>query len=177
MDKDTADRLRGMIRRVRLRSIDDSQETQRASAEIAEDIWRDGVEVLQPDGYAGVTPEDGALAIMLSIGGDEGDAVLLPVSNPSKRMGDLKPGDRGIYTPHGDKLLLTAAGTAVLQVAAGVTIEAESVTIVTGGVTVTISAAGVAIEGGQVTHNGKDIGDTHKHGQVVMGAGISGVPV
>lgn len=41
---------------------------------------------------------------------------------------------------------------------------------------VTIKGA-LTIEGSGVTHNGKDIGDTHKHTQVEPGAGISGVPL
>lgn len=41
---------------------------------------------------------------------------------------------------------------------------------------VTIKGA-LAVEGPSVTHNGTDIGDTHKHTGVVPGGGISGVPV
>ena len=175
MEKDTADRIRSMIRRVRIKNIDDGNETQRASAEVAENVWRDSVEILQPDGFAGVSDEDGAIGIMIALGGDEGDAVLLPVSNPSKRMGGLSKGDRGLYTQHGDKFILKADGTAVLQLAAGFSIEAQSVTISTGGVTVTISAAGVAIEGGQVTHDGKNIGSDHGH--VSAPPGPPGPPV
>lgn len=40
---------------------------------------------------------------------------------------------------------------------------------------VTIKGA-LTIEGPKVTHNGHDIGDTHKHTEVVPGGGISGPP-
>lgn len=45
-----------------------------------------------------------------------------------------------------------------------------------GGVSMTMTAGGLAIVGGTITHNGKDIGDTHKHTEVVPGGGISGPP-
>lgn len=46
-----------------------------------------------------------------------------------------------------------------------------------GGTTWSLTAAGFAQTGGTVTHNGKSIGDTHKHSGVVPGGGISGNPV
>lgn len=44
------------------------------------------------------------------------------------------------------------------------------------GVTVSITAAGVVITGPAVTHNGKNIGDTHTHGGITPGGGTTGVP-
>lgn len=177
MDKDTADRIRGMIRRVPLKNVRDDQETQRGSVEVAEGIWRDDVEILQPQGFAGMPTEDGAVAIAIAIGGDEGDLVVLPVSNPSKRMGGLKPGDVGMNTPSGDKFVLGADGNAKLHVGGSVLVEATgSIVLKVGGCTLTISGAGFAFAGGTVTHNGKNIGDTHEHTGVVPGAAQSGPP-
>ena len=51
-----------------------------------------------------------------------------------------------------------------------------SVTTTVGGVSMTVSAAGVAIVGGTVTHNGRDIGDTHRHVDVVAGPDLTGPP-
>jgi len=45
-----------------------------------------------------------------------------------------------------------------------------------GGVSMTMSGGGLAITGGTVTHNGKNIGDTHIHTDVVPGGGVSGPP-
>lgn len=45
-----------------------------------------------------------------------------------------------------------------------------------GGVSMTMSAGGLAITGGTITHNGKNIGDTHIHTNVVPGGGTSGPP-
>lgn len=45
-----------------------------------------------------------------------------------------------------------------------------SLTITASGVTVVIGSGGLAITGGQVTHDSKNIGSTHKHGGVEVGA-------
>lgn len=53
---------------------------------------------------------------------------------------------------------------------------ATQVHIQVGGVNFTISSSGVNITGGQVTHNGRNIGSTHKHGDVEPGIGQTGTP-
>ncbi len=169
MDKETADKMRGMVRRATLRNIRDDGQTQRTSVEIAEGIWRDDVEILQSYGVATHAPEDGALALVVAVGADEGDLVVLPVSNPSRRLGGLKSGEVGIYNEHGDKAVIGAGGDINIT-------SAASVNVTVGGVTFRVSADGVEITGGRVTHNGKDIGDTHKHTGVTPGGGLTGVP-
>ena len=169
MEQDTANKLRGMTRRVTLKNIRDDGETQRASIEVASGIWRDDVEILHPFGLTSVAPEDGATAVAIAIGGDEGDMVVLPVANPSKRMGGLPAGGVGLSTDHGDKIVLLPDGGISIKAGAGVTISV-------GGVTVAITGSGVAITGGEVTHNGRNIDDTHRHTNVEPGSGLSGPP-
>jgi phage gp45-like len=91
MDDETANKLRGLIRRATIKNVRDDGETQRCSVEVAEGIWRDDVEILQIFGLATNVPEDGALALVLAVGGDEGDLVVLAIANPSRRMGGLQP--------------------------------------------------------------------------------------
>lgn len=123
MDKETADKMRGMVRRVTLKNVRDDGETQRASVEVADGIWRDDVEIMQPYGFASHVPEDGALALVLAVGGDEGDLVVLPIGNPSKRMGGLKAGEVGVYNEHGDRLVMTAGGALNVETGASVSIK------------------------------------------------------
>jgi hypothetical protein len=47
----------------------------------------------------------------------------------------------------------------------------QGIVLTMGGVTFTVSGGGVAIEGGQVTHNGINIGSDHVHSGVVVGPG------
>lgn len=170
MSKDVFDKLRGMVRRVTVKSVKDDGQMQTATVEVAEGITREDVEILQPYGMSSMADTDGALALALAVGGDEGDMVLLPIGNPAQRMGGLGIGDVGLYNAGGDKVILRAGGGIEISAAASITLKV-------GGVTVTISGAGLAIEGGTVTHNGVDIGDTHKHRGVLPGSGITDVPV
>lgn len=170
MEKDVADKVRGMVRRATFKNLKDDGETQTASVEVADGIWRDDIEIMQPYGVAGSPPEDGGLLLLLTVGGDEGDLVAMAPSNPSKRMGKLSPGDSGIYNEAGDRIIVTKSG--VIEVAAGVSLH-----VVVGGVSFTVSAAGVDFTGGYVRHNGKDIGDTHKHGGVIIGDDPTDVPI
>lgn len=169
MDSETAGKMRGMIRRATLKNIKDDGQTQTASVEIAEGVWRDDVEILQPYGFASHVPVDGALGVVLAVGADEGDIVVLPVSNPSKRLGKLSEGEVGAYNQHGDRITISEDGTIELQAGAAVRVKI-------GGVTFVVSADGVDITGGHVKHNGKNIGDTHIHGGVVHGSETTNGP-
>ena len=169
MDHETASKVRGIVRRVVLKNINDDGETQTASVEVAPGIWRDKVEIMQPYGLATSAPEDGALALAVAIGGNEDDIVILPVGNPSARMGGLKPGEAALYNQHGDGILVGSDGTISIKAGAATVIEVE-------GVTVTISASGVDIKGGTVTHDGKNIGSTHVHIGVSPGNSTTGIP-
>ncbi|MFO7805752.1 MAG: hypothetical protein R6V30_08815 [Paracoccaceae bacterium] len=54
---------------------------------------------------------------------------------------------------------------------------AESVVeIAVGGVSFKVTDGTVEITGGKVTHNGKNIGDTHIHGGVKSGPSVTDVP-
>lgn len=169
MDHETASKVRGIARRVVLKNINDDGETQTASVEVAPGVWRDKVEIMQPYGLATSAPEDGALAIAVAIGGNEDDIVLLPVGNPSARMGGLKPGETALYNQHGDGILVGADGTVGIQAGASIVLKV-------GGVTVTVSPDGVDIDGGTVRNDGVVIDKTHIHIGVVPGGGTSGPP-
>lgn len=129
MDKETADLLRGMVRLVSLKNTKDDGETQRASIEVADGVWRDDVDIMQPFGFASHVPEDGALGLAIAIGGDQGKIVVLPVGNPSKRMGGLNPGEVGVYNDQGDKTVLTSGGNMEIKAGAAVTVVAPTVIV------------------------------------------------
>lgn len=111
MDSETAGKVRGQIRRVIIKNVNDKSGTQTAGIQVAKGIWRDNVEILQPFGIAGSVPADGAVGIALAVGGDEGDMVVLPLTNPSKRFGGTNAGDSGLYTSGGDYIIQAAVIT------------------------------------------------------------------
>jgi phage baseplate assembly protein V len=144
MDEETAGKLRGMVRLSTLKNVKDDGQMQTASIEVADGIWRDDVEIHHPYGFAAYVPADGALGIVLAIGGDEGNLAILPVGNPSKRMGKLSEGDAGMYNQHGDKFIMTNGGVVNFEVGAEINIKAPGnvnitckVLAVTGDITAT----------------------------------------
>lgn len=65
----------------------------------------------------------------------------------------------------------------VLQVGSStITVAKEAITLSAGGSTITLGAT-LALQSTVLTHNGKNIGDTHAHGDVTPGQGQTGVPV
>jgi len=163
-------KMRGLIRRVTVKDIKDDGQMQTASAEVAEGVWRDDLEIMQPYGFLSVPDDDGAVGVALAIGGDEGDMVILPLANPSQRMGGLGKGDVGLSNKFGDRIIIRAGGGIEVQ-------AASSITFKVGGVTMTIDATGLNVNGGSIRHDGVVIDKTHKHTGVVPGGGITNVPV
>jgi phage baseplate assembly protein V len=189
--EETEGRTRGTVRRFKPRTISDDGETQRASGMVMHGEHRADVEVLQPFGMGSVPPP-GSLMVVLAVGGDQGDLVGLPVATPGKRMGKMKPGESALYGHGGQRMHMQEDGSIDIQSGVKVTLkapildadiagtrltlDASGATIVKGGVTVKVTADGVAITGGTVTHDGKDIGKTHKHTGVTPGGALTGVP-
>lgn len=170
MSEEIYAKLRGMVRRVTVKNIKDDGQMQTASVEVADGIWRDDIEIMQPYGFSSLADDDGALGLVLAVGGDEGDLVLLPLANPSQRMGGLNKGDVGISNKHGDKVVVRAGGG--IEVAA-----AASISLKVGGVSLTIDAAGFHFDGGGMWNDGVPVDKTHVHGGVVHGSEQTDPPI
>jgi hypothetical protein len=116
----------------------------------------------------------GWLRIRTAAGGATGSLVIGPTVGDQAVVehheGDAEGGHvTGFLHNDTDRPPNAASGAGVLKV--------SSFTIVCGGVTFAISSSGVAITGGTLTHNGKNIGDTHTHSGVTTGGGNTGAPV
>lgn len=142
---------------------------QTASAEVADGIYRDDLEIMMPYGVISVPDDDGAVGIALAVGGDEGDMVLLPLGNPSQRMGGLNKGDVGLANKFGDRMIVGADGAIQVQASASFTAKI-------GGLTFSITPAGVDITGGYLKVNGVPVDDTHTHGGIVRGGSQTDTP-
>lgn len=108
-------------------------------------------------------PSVGQQVQIASESGDLHDAVI---------QGSLNSDANGRPSAAGDEYVLASVGAASVTISGG----GASLELKVGGVTVTVTAAGFAVEGGQVTHNGTDIGDTHTHGGVAIGPASTGTP-
>ncbi|NTF87489.1 hypothetical protein G6L46_10170 [Agrobacterium rhizogenes] len=115
---------------------------------------------IEPHGFMS-NPIKGAKALLLSPNDDPDQAYVIGGEHPDHRPSGLPSGAAAIYDANGN--IVKLVGT--------------NITISSGGVTMVISPDGVAITGGTITHNGKDIGSTHRHGGVMSGSVATDVPV
>ncbi|WP_319568375.1 baseplate assembly protein [Cohaesibacter marisflavi] len=92
--------------------------------------------------------------------------------------GDLSQGVliRGGYSKGKESPNSDLAANVFKDAGVTVTVKSGALRIETNGVTVVISGSGFAVEGGGVTHNGVNIGDDHKHTDVVAGPDLTGPP-
>lgn len=110
-DAPTHHAIRGVVSRVVIRSTNDNGENQTATVTMFKDVDRSDVEVLQPYGFGSRPKAKAGVGIVLAVGGDQGDLVLLPVGSPSTRMGKLEEGETAIYVENGSRVHIKADGT------------------------------------------------------------------
>jgi phage gp45-like len=123
---------------------------------------------IEPHGFMS-NPVKGAKALLISPNGNPDEAYILGGEHPGHRPAGLPGGTSAIYDAAGN--IIKLVGTGIVADVAG-----DSFTIKVGGVQMVISAGGVEITGGSVTHNGKNIGDTHVHGGIEPGSSNTDVP-
>ncbi len=159
MNEDIQD-ARAIVQLGVVRGLDDTGLVQRLTVQTTEGYLYDKIEVMQPAGFASVPASDGAIVLLLAVGGDAANWRALPVSNPSRRMGALAPGEAVLYGMDGSRVAILAGGTVDVQAATHVKVTAPAVTITTTGA-VTLNAAGgvtigdwVAGEGGTLAAKG-----------------------
>ena len=169
--------------RVLLNKVDDSSTEQYTSAAGFEDETWAKVMRIQPHGFSSHPVKD-SHALGVAIGGRRDMLLLLGGEHPDHRPKNLDPGDVKLYnSTSGTSVHLKGADVAVA--ASGkmdvtvptITHTASSITFKCGGTTVVIDAGGVTVTGGKVKHDGKNIGSTHRHTDVLSGPGNTGLPV
>lgn len=109
-DRETAHLIRGIVARAVVRATNDNAESQTADVSIWHGVDRSRVEILQPFGVAGRPPAGGP-AIVLSVGGDQGDLVALPIGAPGVRLGFLDEGEIAIYVADGSRVHVRKDGS------------------------------------------------------------------
>ncbi|RXT52924.1 hypothetical protein B6S44_19485 [Bosea sp. Tri-44] len=109
-DAETAHAYRGVVARAAVRSTNDKGGSQTATVEVHRHVERTDVEVL---GVSGVStrPPAGGEAIVLAVGGDQGDLVALPLQAPGNRMGGLEEGEVAVHNLKGDRVHVKKDGS------------------------------------------------------------------
>lgn len=176
MDRETAMQLRGQAVRGLIVAVGDAAMAQTVDVETHDGVIRGGIEVMQQFGIASMAP-DGAVTVVIAMGGDQGDMVALPPSCPAIRFGNLQPGEVAIYDAGGNRVHLRAGGIVEVKAAGKVVVEAPEVEITAPVVTITgdVTVNGTVTATGEIKSGSIPL-TTHKHTGVQAGAGTSGTP-
>ncbi len=127
--------LRSLLALGVVSSVNDSGQAQTANLSTGTDVNRADVEVAWPFGFSSVPPADGAIGIVIQIGGDAGNLMVLPLGNPSARFGGLAAGEAVIYAGDGTRVKVRPGAVEIW------------------GANVTVNATNIALDG-NVTVNG-----------------------
>lgn len=126
----------------------------------------------EPHGFAS-QPIKGAKGLVIFPNAQSDEGYVLGGEHPGRRPSGLPPGASALYDANGNiiKLLMDEV---VMDFASRTVSMTGGEWKITGNVTIT---GNLSIEGGSVLHNGKDIGDTHRHDGIEPGSGSTNVPV
>lgn len=155
-------RLRLLVMRGRVQIVDDAGAAQLVQVKIQTGWVQDKVPRLAEYGLHS-NPPAGADAVLLFLGGNPGDGVVIATGHQQYRL-HLLPGEVALADDQGQVVKLSRSGieiTAPLGVA----------------ITGDLSVTGNTAFAGQVRANGKRIDDSHKHGNVQAGSSQSGTVV
>lgn len=171
---DLSSRVMMMFGRGVLRGVNDANGRQQLQVELLKGELRDGVEHMQNYGFTShATGGDVAVAF---VGGNREQGIVLAVDDRRYRI-TLKAGEVAMYDDLGNKVELLRD---MVKVTAVQHAEVQAPTIKLIG---EIEMVGnVKIQGnidstGTVTNNGKNIGSTHQHNGVLVGAANTGAPI
>jgi len=149
--------LRGLVGMGVVSSVDDTGGAQRVNLETGTGVSRADVEVAWPFGFSSNAPANGAICVVLAVGADPSNLVVLPPQNPSCRFGKLQPGEAVMYAADGTRVHLRTGGE--VEIWGGTSVTTNTKTCV-------INAPNGCTINGNVTVNGNltasgNVADSH----------------
>jgi phage baseplate assembly protein V len=166
--RDLGNRVMMMFARGVLRGVNDANGRQQLQVELLKNEVRDDVEHMQNYGFTS-HPLGGDVAVVF-IGGNREQGIVLAVDDRRYRI-SLEAGEVAMYDDQGNKVELLRE---MIKVTAVQHVEVVAPTIKLVG---DLEVLGNITTTGTVTNNGKDIGSTHRHGNVTIGSANSGAPI
>lgn len=121
-------------------------------------------------------PSVGQQLTMMAPNGDWRQAVAMPLTWSQNNASPSQSANENVITYGNVRATLKDDLCKVVVGAVAFEVTGSHVKMTAGGVTVEISGDGLTINGGRVEHDGKNIGSTHKHGDVESGNDLTGVP-
>lgn len=173
-------RALNMLAKAVTRRIVDALGRQTAQVEVTKGELIDDVERMQDYGFTSNPPVGGTDALLAFFGGDRSQGIIIRMENRSFRLKSLESGEVAMFDDLGNVFKLGREQIDIVGLTKVVVtspevevVAATSAKIQSGGSSITITPAAVAIVSAILTHNGKNIGNTHYH----VGSPSTAVPV
>ncbi len=135
-----------MIGRGRVMTGNDSGNVQMLQVQLGEDEIRDNAPRIAEYGFASM-PTSGSDAVMIFVGGDRSNGVVIATGNQAERLRNLQPGEAAIYDGLGKYVWLTQTGIVVEAKGQPVTVNDASEVNVNATGTVTVNAPAAKFTG------------------------------
>jgi phage baseplate assembly protein V len=110
-------------------AVDDTGQVQTANVSTGTGVNRAEVEVLSQFGFSSVPPADGVVGLVVAIGGDPANLVVLPLANPSARFGGLLTGESVMYAADGSRVHIREGGIVDIWGGTQVNVHTKNCTI------------------------------------------------
>jgi len=163
-------RILNMLAKALPKLWSDGGPRQTAQVEVTKGELIDDVERMQNYGMTSHPPVAGTDCLMVFLGGNREQGVIIAAENRQFRLKGLKSGEVALYDDLGNVVKLGRENIeviAVTKLAASAPIvevnAATSASIISGASSITITPSGIELVSASLTHNGKNIGATHYH--------------
>lgn len=173
-------RALNMLAKAVTKMVVDTLGRQKAQVEVTKGELIDDVERMQDYGFTSNPPASGTDALVAFFGGDRSQGIIIRMENRGFRLKSLETGEVAMFDDLGNVFKLGREQIDIVGLTKVVVtspevevVAATSAKIQSGASSITISPAGVAIVSPVLTHNGKNIGNTHYH----IGSPSTAVPV
>lgn len=148
-------------------AVRDAGAEQVVDVQILPGVVRSEVRVLQPFGFASAPVADGAIVLLVQVGGDPANLAALPAARPGGRFGGLAEGEAVLYGAAGQRVAMRADGSVEILSATEVRITSDVSVHVTA--PTTLISGNLVVDGHlHVTGLGSSSGAAEISGDVTM---------
>lgn len=116
-------------------AVRDDGAEQLVDVEVLPGVTRSGVRVLQPFGFAARPMTDGAVVMLIQVGGDPANLAALPTTRPGGRFGNLAEGESVVYGAAGQRIAMRSDGSVEVLSATEVRVTCAAGVVITAGTT------------------------------------------
>lgn len=183
-----ARRLQNMLARGVVAASNAAAKMQALQVRLLAGETADALEHFEPYGFTS-RPLPGAEVAALFVDGDRSHGLVLVAADRRYRMTGFAEGEVAIHDDQGQSMHFTRGGIVIKGAGLPIRIEGTPTLTVVADTSVTLDtpqtvltgdlqlAGSLTMAGGAVTHDGVDIGKTHKHSGVTSGSSNTGNPI